>query len=139
MFNELSHYTGRKDFRQRAEHAMRYLVTDEIATYRRTEPGILLADKELRSDPTHITVVGGKGDANALALYRRSLAYPQNYRRIEWWDRAEGKLPNADVAYPKLTKSAAFICTDKICSSPIYDVDEVLPTILRLSKSEPAQ
>ena len=139
MFNELSHYTGRKHFRQRAEHAMRYLVTDEIATYRRTEPGILLADKELRSNPLHITVVGSKGDALALSLYQRVLAHPQNYRRIEWWDRAEGKLPNADVTYPKLAKAAAFICTDKICSSPIYEVDEIVPTILRLSRSEPGQ
>ena len=136
LFNALSHYTGRKDFRNRAEHAMRYLVTDEIATYRRTEPGILLADKEMRSEPLHITVVGTKGDANALALYQRALAYPQNYRRIEWWDRKEGKLPNADVAYPTLAKAAAFICTDKICSSPIYEADEIAPTIVRLSKAE---
>lgn len=75
---------------------------------------------QLRSDPMHITVVGGKGDASALSLYQRALAHPKNYRRIEWWDRAEGKLPNAHVTYRKLTKSAAFICTDKICSSPVY-------------------
>ena len=136
LFNELSHYTGRKDFRQRAEHAMRYLVTDEIATYRRTEPGILMADRELRSDPTHITVVGAKHDAMALALYRRALAFPENYRRIEWWDRTEGKLPNPDVAYPKLAMPAAFICTDKICSSPIYEPSEIGPTIQRLAKSD---
>ena len=138
LFNELAHYTGRKDFRKRAEHAMRYLVTDEIATYRRTEPGILLADQEMRSDPTHITVVGGKRDAAAAALYRRALVFPSGYRRIEWWDRAEGKLSNADVAYPKLAKPAAFVCTDKICSSPIFDPEEIAPTILRLSKGDSA-
>jgi uncharacterized protein YyaL (SSP411 family) len=137
LFNELFHYTGRKEFHKRAEHAMRYLVTDEIATYRRTEPGILLADQEMRRDPIHITVVGAKRDPSALALYRRALAFPENYRRIEWWDRAEGKLPNADVGYPKLPRSAAFICTDKICSSPIYAADEIAPTILRLSKRSP--
>lgn len=138
LFNDLTHYFGRADFRNHAEHAMRYLVTDEIATYRRTEPGILLADQEMRTDPTHITVVGTKRDATALALYRRAIALPDGYRRIEWWDRAEGRLPNPDVAYPKLAKPAAFICTDKICSSPIYDPDEIAPTIQRLAKSDTA-
>ena len=136
LFNELAHYTGRDGFRKNAEHAMRYLVTDEIATYRRTEPGILLADREMRNDPPHITVVGSKRDAVARSLYGRALAVVDGYRRIEWWDRAEGKLPNADVAYPKLPRAAAFICTDKICSSPVYQADEIAPTIARLSKRD---
>ena len=139
LFNELSHYTGRKEFRKYAEHAMRYLVTDEIATYRRTEPGILLADREMSSDPTHITIVGGKRDTTALAFYRRALAFPAGYRRIEWWDRNEGRLPNPDVEYPALKRPAAFICTDKICSSPIYDEAEIEPTIQRLAGSKPEQ
>ena len=139
FFNELAHYTGQTSARKNAEHAMRYLVTDEIATYRRTEPGILLADVELSRAPTHITVVGAKRDATAAALYRRALAFPDGYRRIEWWDRSEGRLTNADVAYPKLSRSAAFICTDKTCSSPIYDPDEIAPTILRLSDNKSPQ
>ena len=138
LFNELAQYSGKTTYRLNAEHAMRYLVTDEIATYRRTEPGILLADREMRTPPTHITIVGAKRDATSLALYRHALAFPDGYRRIEWWDRAEGRLPNPDVAYPKLAKPAAFICTDRICSSPIYDPDEIAPTIQRLARSEPA-
>ena len=136
LFNELAHYTGHAAFRQQAEHAMRYLVTDEIATYRRTEPGILLADREMRSDPMHITVVGAKHNPTALALYRRALAFPEGYRRVEWWDRKEGKLPNPDVAYPKFAWPVAFVCTDKICSSPIVEPDEIAPTVLRLSKTD---
>ena len=43
-----------------------------------------ISPHNLRSDPMHITVVGGKGDASALSLYQRALAHPKNYRRIEW-------------------------------------------------------
>ncbi len=135
LFNELAHYTGKRLHRQRAEHAMRYLATEEVATFRRTEPGILLADSELRTDPVHITVVGGKRDENAAVLYRAALNYPAGYRRIEWWDRAQGKLPNPDVAYPKLAKPAAFICSNKVCSSPIYRAEEIAATIELLAKN----
>ena len=109
-----------------------------LSKARRTEPGILLAGQEMCSDPTRITVVGTKCDAAASALYRRALAFPAGYRRIDWWDRAEGELTNADVAYPKLAIPAAFICTDKICSSPIFDPEEIAPTIFRLSKGDSA-
>ncbi len=39
----------------------------------------------------------------------------------EWWDKSEGALPRPDVNYPQLSKSAAFVCTAKRCSLPIYD------------------
>lgn len=135
LFNELAHYTGKRAHRRNAEHAMRYLATEEVATFRRTEPGILLADRELRADPTHITVVGGKRDADAAALYRAALNYPVGYRRIEWWDRVEGKLPNHDVAYPKLAKPAAFICSNQVCSSPIYRAEDIAATIKLLARN----
>ncbi len=134
-FNLLSHHTGKPTWRQQAEHAMRYLATEEVATFRRTEPGILLADREMSTAPLHITVVGGKGDVSARELFAAARAHPANYRRIEWWDRAEGKLPNADVAYPRLKAAAAFICTNRTCSSPIYSADEILPAIQRIVRN----
>ena len=47
------------------------------------------------------------------------------YRRVELWDPAEGKLVNPDVAYPVLDKPAAFLCTDKICSSPLFEAADI--------------
>ena len=135
MLNQLAHYSGKASYRDAAEYAMRYLATDEVATYRRTEPGILLAEAELTSEPVHITIVGGKRDAAAKKLYVAALAYAIPYRRIEWWDRKEGKLANADVAYPMLARPAAFICTNRICSSPIYDAAEIATSADRLASN----
>jgi hypothetical protein len=100
--------------------AMRYLAIERVATYRSTEPGILLADAELRGAPAHVTVIGSKGDAGTRALHRAALRVPGVYRRIEWWDRAEGALPNADVAYPALDRPAAFFCAQGRRSLPVF-------------------
>lgn len=123
--NALARYTGDAKHRKMAEHAMRYAATPAVALARNTEPGVLQAALELGNDPTHITVVGAKGDAAAATLYRAALARPAVYRRIEWWDRAEGNMPNPDVKYPELPRAAAFLCTNGACSSPIYDTAEL--------------
>ena len=123
--NLLAHHTGDARYRSQSEHAMRLLATGRIATYRRTEPGILLAARELAGDPAHLTVLGAKRDPAAQALYRTALAQPGVYRRIEWWDAAEGPLPNPNVAYPQLERAAAFVCADRACSVPLYDPREI--------------
>ena len=106
--------------RAQAEHAMRLLATSAIALQRRTEPGILLTARELAEDPAHLTVVGAKSDPAAQALYRAALARPGVYRRVEWWDAAEGPLPNPDVRYPQLERAAVFVCADRTCSLPLF-------------------
>ena len=134
--NELSRHTGAARYTGMAEQAMRYIATEQVALRRRTEAGILLAAIELGSEPTHITVVGAKSDAAAASLHRAALAYPAVYRRIEWWDRREGAMPNADVRYPQLDRPAAFVCTNGACSAPIFDPAEVSTLADRLTAAQ---
>ena len=118
--NLLFRYTGDSQFRTMAQQCMRYLATPEVARKPKVfVAGILLADTELASEPAHVTVVGGKNDSAARALFQAALCYPGSYKRIEWWDPAEGPLPFMDVEYPVLKKPAAFTCLDGRCSSPI--------------------
>ncbi len=121
--NLLSHYTGRPEHKMMSEHAMRFLGQDNVATARLTEAGILLIDKELASDPIHITIIGAKKESVAEELFVAALNKSSWYKRVEWWDRKEGALPNADVGYPVLKRSAAFLCTDNRCSLPVYSAD----------------
>lgn len=95
-------------------------------------PGVLLAERELQREPVHITVVGGKRDAEAEKLYRAALSYPAAYKRAEWWDRAEGKLPNHNVEYPELDEAAAFACSNRICSLPVFDAKDLAGAVDRL-------
>jgi uncharacterized protein YyaL (SSP411 family) len=63
--------------------------------------------------------------AAARALFQAALRYPASYKRVEWWDTREGKLPNPDVQYPQLAKPAAFVCTDRTCSPPMFNPADI--------------
>ncbi len=136
----LFHYTGDESFQQVAQQAMRYLAADPIV-HRLPASTALLADLELSSAPLHLTIVGPKDDPAAQALFQAALAYPSSYKRLEWWDRREGRLPNPDVQYPELKTSAAFVCTDRTCSSPIFKVEDLSTRVDKLvaRSSEPAR
>ena len=129
--NLLHRYTGDARYRAMSDYALRMLVTEQVAGSLLTAPGILLAAFESANDPLHITVVGGKDDAAAQALFESATRYATVYRRIEWWDRREGNMPNPDVRYPQLPRAAAFICTDSTCSLPIFDASKLVTEVAR--------
>jgi hypothetical protein len=125
LANLLQHYSGNVRERDMALHALRYLAQPAVAKSTFTEPGILLLDRELASPPLHVVVVASKSDRNAEKLFAAIANVPVWYKRIEWWDAAEGELIHHDVPYPKLKRAAAFVCTDKQCSVPLYQADDV--------------
>jgi len=129
MAIRIHHLTADKQYRGIAERAMRFLATKEIATSRLTEAGILLLAYELANDPVHMTIVGAKKDLASHTLYQQALRYPGSYRRIEWWDKQEGPMPNPDVQYPALPKAAAFACANQRCSLPVFDKDDIHPMV----------
>ena len=119
--NLLSHYTGDAAERNVAEHALRYLATDAVHGPEAEIAGVLLADRELASDPLHLCVVGAKGDPQAAKLFAAAQRETSGYKRIEWWDRGEGPLPNPDVQYPPRKTAAAYVCSDSSCSAPLLE------------------
>lgn len=124
--NLLSAYSGEPRHRAMAESALRYLATPQVALARLSDPGILIADRELANDPAHLTVVGGRDDPAARRLFAAAARWPVVYKRVEWWDRSEGPLPNPDVAYPELGRAAAFVCAEGRCSRPLFSVEDLL-------------
>ncbi len=121
--NLLTNYTGSTAHRAAAQHALRYICDPHTVAGRHIDSGgILLADEESAAPLPHVTVVGPKADGAAQSLYLAALRYPVNPKRLEWLDRAEGPLPGADVEYPAFARSAAYLCTSDVCSSPAFDV-----------------
>jgi uncharacterized protein YyaL (SSP411 family) len=113
FMNLLNRYFGNDAYKDHASHAMRYL-TSFSSEGARPMPGVLLADEELAVEPTHMTIVGRKDDPRAQALHATARAFPARYKRLEWLDLREGKLPDPDVEYPDLGESAAFACSNRI-------------------------
>lgn len=133
--NRLSHFTGDADHRDAARHAMRFLSAESVALSRMTDAGILLADRELRSDPLHLTVVGPADHQSTQALLQTALATPSSYRRVELWDPAEGELPNHDVRYPEFDRPAGYVCSDGRCSAPSFERGRYRQQIERLTSA----
>lgn len=125
LANALYCYGGAIRSRKIARHAMRYLASPQIADGQRLRTGILVADEELAREPTHVTIIGHKDDMRAQVLHQAALRYPAAYRRIDWWDKREGAMPNPDVRYPELARAAAFICTGDTCSQPVFSAIEL--------------
>ncbi|MEQ1473962.1 MAG: hypothetical protein ABLQ96_09070, partial [Candidatus Acidiferrum sp.] len=129
--NLLFHYTGNAAYEQLAKDAMRYLAAKPIVD-RLPASSALLADLEIGSEPLHLTVVGHKDDPAAQNLFSAALRYPSDYKRLEWWDVREGRLPNPDVQYPQVKQAAAFICTNRTCSPPIMDPEKLAGRVDKL-------
>ncbi len=128
--NLLYHYDGKPEHLAMAKNAMRYLASEQIANDWPVG-GVLLADLELRSDPLHVTVVGGKKDTNAQALFAAAGKIPAAYKQVEWFDPADGPLPNAKVQYPVLKKAAVFLCNGNSCSRPAYTAEDLQKLLAR--------
>lgn len=121
FLNLISHYSGKASHFKGAEHAVKFLASPDVALRRVEETGLLLLNAEMSNDPAHFTIVGKKSDPVAKALFRSANAEPGDYKRVEWWDRSEGKLPHHDVEYPKFKTSAGYICSEGRCSVPSFD------------------
>jgi uncharacterized protein YyaL (SSP411 family) len=125
--NSLEKYSGIKTYGTMAQHAMQFLSVPTVTDDRGfLVGGILLANRELTTSPLHITVVGSKTDTTASSLFQAALKLPALYKRVEWWDSQEGTLPNNDVDYPALENAAAFICTDRTCSPPVFSAQKLV-------------
>jgi uncharacterized protein YyaL (SSP411 family) len=129
--NLLFHYTGDAKYKKISDDAMRYLAASPVAS-RLPVASVLLTDFELTRSPLHLTVVGYKDDPAAKALFLAAMQYPATYKRLEWWDTREGKLPNPDVRYPAVKRAAAYLCTERTCSAPIFSAGEIAGRVRRV-------
>ena len=112
--------TGQAEFRAMAATSLRWLLapgtTDGRGFY---VAGLLLAEEEARTDPVHLAIIGPRGDPTAQAMFAAARRLPEAYKLIEWWDRREGPAPRGEDIYPLLDRTAAFLCANGACSSPI--------------------
>ncbi len=117
-----------------AETAFRFVLSPGNVKNPYLAPGVLTVDGELSRDPLHLTIVSDRKDTDGGLLFRLATAYPAFYRRVEWSDPTQGPLPRQDVQYPKLSRAAAFVCTQGRCSLPAFTEEELLARIERLEK-----
>lgn len=125
-------YLGDAKAMELADHAFKYLASDAIVESGRMAPGTLLVEGELTREPTHITVVGRKDDAEAISLHVAARLYPAMNKRIDWWDMREGPMSNPDISYPELDRAAAFACSNRLCSLPAFTANELNDVVAQM-------
>ena len=136
LFALLSFYTGEARYREVAETGMGYLASPPVLDAFGFLPDVLLAEEELRNEPVHVTIVGPKDDPRSAVLHAAALRYPVAYKRVEWWDKREGRLANHDVDYPDFPDGpAAFACTRNFCSLPVTDPAAIPSQLDRLQRT----
>ncbi len=134
FFNLMKYYTGEDSYGAIAEAGMGYLTSAAVKDAYLFLPGVLLAEQELTREPVKATIVGAKDDPQAVELHLAALAYPTEYKRVQWWDKREGKLPYHDVNYPDYPEAAAFACTSTFCSLPVTEAGGVAEALKRLQR-----
>lgn len=89
FLNLLSFYTKKTRYKKLAIHALRYLITPQVATARMEEAGVLLAEEESGNSPVQITIHGKKTDMLAGKLFDTALRAYGWYKLIHWREAEE--------------------------------------------------
>ncbi|MCA9423220.1 MAG: thioredoxin domain-containing protein [Nitrospira sp.] len=115
----LFHLTEKQTYRSIAESTLQAMVTS-----RQPIPLALsgLAIDQWFRIPIHIAVVGPVGDARtkALLLEGRRMFCPGKI--VIGIDPKEGSPKWGDIIFPYDKRPVAFVCTDRMCSAPIFHV-----------------
>jgi len=120
--NLLGRATGRASDHALAESSLRWaLAPDNVGRRGPYTGGLLLAAGELRTEPLHVTVVGGLDEPGARAMFAAARRAPTTYKLVEWWDPRSEPPPRGEAIFPELGRSAGYLCANGACSTPMAD------------------
>jgi uncharacterized protein YyaL (SSP411 family) len=122
--------TGDEGFHTIAVEAMRYLAADSVAL-RPLSAGTLLANEDITEAPIHVTVIGSPSSPDFRALHSAALRCITSHELIEIRDPSDTSPVPTTVTYPRLNRPALFLCTESVCSSPVFYGDDVRGKIQR--------
>ncbi len=133
----LAFATGDNRFHSTAAEAMRYLAANSVAL-QPLSAGILLANDDFTQPPLRVTVVGSASSPDTAALRAAALRSLSSHELVELRDPADPAPLPTSVTYPKLARSALFLCTATACYSPVFHSDDVRAKVQRAEvHSEP--
>jgi len=125
----LFHFTGKQEYRFIAERTLQSTVTS-LNPLPIALAGFAI-DQWFRI-PVHIAVVGSPGDprAQALLLESRRLYCPGKI--VRGYDPQERQPKWGEIVFPFDGRPVAFVCTDRICSAPIFQEEAMKENIAEI-------
>ena len=121
VFSDLFYLTRDSRYREKAEQILQMIL--EAGSLPVAQTG--LAIHRFLYYPVHIVVVGEKSQVAARRLFDRSLALYAPGKLVRFLDPRVDSLSIGEVTFPKVTGPFAYVCTDRLCSSPIARAEEL--------------
>ena len=121
VFSDLFYLTHDLRYREKAENILQMIVETGPLPVAQTGRAI----HRFLYYPVHIVVVGEKSQAEARHLFDRSLAMYAPGKLVRFLDPRVDSLSIGEVTFPKVLGPFAYVCTERLCSSPIARADEL--------------
>lgn len=121
VFSDLFYLTQDPRYREKAESILQMVVKAGSLPVAQTGRAL----HRFLYYPVHIVVVGEKSRAEARHLFDRSLAMYVPGKLVRFLDPRVDSLSIGEVTFPKVAGPFAYVCTDRLCSSPIAQADEL--------------
>lgn len=123
VFSDLFYITQNPVYREKSQNILQFILGS---------PGPLPVAQAGRAInrflhyPVHIVVVGKKSAVEAKNLFHQSLAVYAPGKLVRFLDPRVDSLSLGEVTFPKVLGPFAYVCTDRLCSSPISSGEELM-------------
>ncbi len=121
VFSDLYYLTRKPRYRKQARTILQFLAAAAPVPVAQTGRAI----HRFLHYPVHIVVVGDKSTVAAQDLFLHSLAVYVPGKVVRFLDPRVDVLAIGAITFPKVSGPLAYVCTDRICSSPIARADDL--------------
>ncbi len=122
VFSDLFYLTRNPWYRSKARALLQFIAGAAPLPVAQTGRAL----NRFLHDPVSIVVVGDKSTREAQRLFRHSLAVYVPGKVVRFLDPHVDMLSIGNVTFPRVTGPVAYVCTDKVCSSPATRADELM-------------
>ena len=138
FMNLLNRYFGSEGYREQAAHAMRYLASASAGMMRPAARHFACRRRTRgRAHPHDNRRTQGRCSREKPAFPGPCAAGPLQAPGVA--GSARGQAPNPDVEYPDLGEPAAFACSNRICSFPSFNAEELRATVAQMARLKPVR
>ena len=132
LFCDLYYLTLNPHYKEKAEHTIQYVLDSSgplpIAL---TALGV----DRFHRYPVHIVIIGDKTKRETQSLFQEGLRLYSPGKIVRSLDPHHDALKLGEITFPKTNEPTAYICTDKLCSAPVNDPQELAPALTELLKN----
>lgn len=122
LLTDLYYVTRQAEYLEKGKRALQLVLTSQEAL-----PIALLgtAVDRVLNYPLHVVVVGKKSEPTTLDLFQKALTLYIPGKIVRLLDPDRDSLKIGEVIFPPHDRPQAFVCTDKFCSQPISESEQL--------------